>query len=84
MCTNDIDHHRSGLPKKTQTYFFFQITNVRLFRSQLVQLAPLIKTVAQVLKDRKAIDNHKKEDHKTLIRLVSVNVAFSHKGFKEV
>ena len=75
---------RSGLPKKTQTYFFFQVTNVKLFRHQLVQFIPLIKTVAGVLKDRKAIEDHKKRGHKTLITLVGVNIAFSHFGFTQV
>ncbi|GLB42843.1 putative peroxidase [Lyophyllum shimeji] len=71
----------SGLPKKTQTYFFFQITDVTLFRSQLVKFIPLVKTVAGVLKDRKAIEDHKKKGDKTLITMVGVNIAFSHKGF---
>ncbi|KAF5375843.1 hypothetical protein D9615_008174 [Tricholomella constricta] len=71
----------SGLPKKTQTYFFFQITDARLFRSQLVEFTPLVKTVAQVIKDRKAIDDHKRKGDKTLITMVGVNIAFSHKGF---
>ncbi|KAG6849423.1 hypothetical protein H0H93_008571 [Arthromyces matolae] len=71
----------SGLPKKTQTYFFFQITNVNLFRSQLTKLVPIVKTTAQVLKDRKAIDDHKKSGGKGLIKIVGVNIAFSHKGF---
>ncbi|KAF8059915.1 hypothetical protein FPV67DRAFT_349692 [Lyophyllum atratum] len=71
----------SGLPKKTQTYFFFQITDVKLFRSHLVKFNPLVKSVAQVLKDRKAIEDHKKKGDKTLITMVGVNIAFSHKGF---
>ncbi|GLB42844.1 putative peroxidase [Lyophyllum shimeji] len=71
----------SGLPKKTQTYFFFQITDVKLFRSQLVKFIPLVKTVAGVLKDRKAIEDHKRKGDKTLITMVGVNIAFSHKGF---
>jgi Dyp-type peroxidase family len=71
----------SGLPKKTQTYFFFQITNVKLFRSQLGQFTPVVKTVAQVLNDRKVIEDHKKKGDKTLITMVGVNIAFSHKGF---
>jgi hypothetical protein len=75
---------RSGLPKKTQTYFFFQITDVKLFRSQLVQFTPLVKTVAQVLKDRKAIEDHKKKGDGTLLTMTGVNIAFSHIGFVKV
>ncbi|KAG6919706.1 hypothetical protein DXG01_002652 [Tephrocybe rancida] len=72
----------SGLPKKTQTYFFFQVANVKLFRSQLSKFTPLVKTTAQVLKDRKTIEDHKKKGDKTLITMVGVNIAFSHKGFQ--
>ncbi|KAG6868853.1 hypothetical protein C0993_008982 [Termitomyces sp. T159_Od127] len=71
----------SGLPKKTQTYFFFAITDVKLFRSQLSHLVPFIKTTSQALDDRKKIDDHKKKGNKTLIEMVGVNIAFSHQGF---
>ncbi|RDB22012.1 Peroxidase 2 [Hypsizygus marmoreus] len=74
----------SGLPKKTQSYFFFQITNVTSFRSQLLQVAPLVTTVAQVLKDRKAIEDHKKKGNTTLLTMVGVNIAFSHKGLATI
>lgn len=70
----------SGLPKKTETFLFFQITNVGSFRNQLFKYAPRIKTVAQVLKDRKDIEDHKKKGDKTLMPMVGVNIAFSHKG----
>ncbi|KAF9466754.1 hypothetical protein BDZ94DRAFT_1280704 [Collybia nuda] len=86
--TLDLDNIQgdvlSGLPKKTQTYFFFQITDVKLFRSQLTQFVPLVKTTAQVLKDRKTIEDHKKKGDKTLIPMSSVNIAFSHKGFAQM
>jgi len=75
---------RSGLPKKTQLYIFFDIVNVAQFRKDLVHFIPLIKTVAQVLKDRKAIDDHKKKKLPGLIPLVGVNISFSHKGFVKV
>ncbi|KAG6868854.1 hypothetical protein C0993_008983 [Termitomyces sp. T159_Od127] len=74
----------TGIPKKTQTYFFFAITDVKLFRSQLAHLVPLIKTTSQALDDRKKIDDHKKKGNKTLIKMVGVNIAFSHKGFKKL
>jgi len=74
----------SGLPKKTQTYFFFQVTDAKLFRSQLVEFIPLVKTVAGVLLDRKAIEDHKKRGDGTLITLVGVNIAFSHLGFTQL
>jgi Dyp-type peroxidase family len=72
-----------GLPKKTETKFFFQIVNVTSFRKQLQDVIPLITTVAKVLKDRDAIDKHKKKPYPKpeLIPLWGVNISFSHFGF---
>ena len=75
---------RSGLPKKTQLYIFFDIVDVTEFRHNLVSFIPLIKTVAGVLKDRDAIDDHKKKKCPGLITMVGVNISFSHKGFVKV
>jgi hypothetical protein len=75
---------RSGLPKKTQLYIFFEIVDVEKFRKDLVRFIPLIKTVAGVLKDRQAIDDHKKKKLPGLVKLVGVNISFSHKGFVKV
>ncbi|MCJ1244609.1 hypothetical protein MMC30_001807 [Trapelia coarctata] len=54
----------AGLPKKTQTYFFFTIDDARVpeFRRQLAKLVPLITTTAQVADDRQKIAQKKKED----------------------
>jgi len=76
--------YRSGLPKKTQLYIFFDIVDVTKFKQDLVSFIPLIKTVAGVLKDRQAIDDHKKKKLPGLITLVGVNISFSHKGFVKV
>ncbi|KAJ7576297.1 Dyp-type peroxidase [Mycena floridula] len=70
----------SGLPKKTETYIFFDIQNVQAFKHALKQFAPLVKTTAQVLKDRAAIDEHKKHGHGGLIKMTAVNIAFSAFG----
>ena len=75
---------RSGLPKKTQLYIFFDIVDVAKFRKELVHFIPLIKTVAGVLKDRQDIDDHKKKKLPWLIPMVGVNISFSHKGFVKV
>ena len=75
---------RSGLPKKKQLYIFFDIVDVKKFQQDLVRFIPLIKTVAGVLKDRQAIDDHKKKKLPGLIPLVGVNISFSHKGFVKV
>jgi hypothetical protein len=75
---------RSGLPKKTQLYIFFEIDHVEKFKKEFVCFIPLIKTVAGVLKDRHDIDEHKKKKLPGLIKLVGVNISFSHKGFEKV
>lgn len=68
-----------GLPKKTQTFLFFQIDKNRVqdFRTQLSQLVPLITTTAQTVKDRARIAQNK-GGH--LLKLSGVNVAFTHKA----
>ncbi|KAF5319216.1 hypothetical protein D9619_008724 [Psilocybe cf. subviscida] len=71
----------SGLPKKTQLYVFFDITDVARFRKDLNKFIPLVKTVAGVLEDRKAIDDHKKKKLPGLLTLSGVNISFSHQGF---
>ncbi|PPQ77835.1 hypothetical protein CVT25_015329 [Psilocybe cyanescens] len=71
----------SGLPKKTQYYVFFDILDVKKFKADLSKFIPLIKTVAQVLKDRDAIADHKKKKLPGLVPLDGVNIAFSHTGF---
>ena len=81
----------SGLPKRTQTYFFFQIDDARVkeFRLDLAQLVPSITTTAQVKNDREKIAQYKKSvaDGKTgqsLIEMSGVNIAFSQKGLQKV
>jgi hypothetical protein len=55
--------HRAGLPKKTQTCFFFRIEDAQVqgFRKQLRQLVPHVTTTAQVMKDLEKIAHHKKK-----------------------
>lgn len=80
-----------GLPKKTETFFFFQIDHARVhdFRTKLTQLIPRIKSTAQVVDDRKKIEQSKKDaagkpNPPPLIKLSGVNIAFTHKGLLEV
>lgn len=77
-----------GLPKKTQTSLFFQITNTALFKAQLKLFIPLVKTTAQVIADRKAIDDHKKKTPQgqipILLPMVGVNIAFSRFGMDKL
>ncbi|CAA7266771.1 unnamed protein product [Cyclocybe aegerita] len=74
----------SGLPKKTQFYIFFDIKDVAKFRADLVKFVPIVKTVAQVLKDRDDIADHKRRGLPGLIPMVGVNIAFSHTGFQKL
>ncbi|OBZ72595.1 Dye-decolorizing peroxidase msp1 [Grifola frondosa] len=75
-----------GLPKKTQTYVFFQIDdNVSAFRTQLSKLVPLITSTSQVLNDHAQILANKqaaaeKGRKPTLLTLAGINIAFSHTG----
>ncbi|KAF8625444.1 hypothetical protein AX17_006845 [Amanita inopinata Kibby_2008] len=75
-----------GLPKKTATNLFFQITNVEQFRKQLNKLIPLITTAEQALKGRQAIEDHKRNaSHgKHLIPMAGVNISFSHFGLAKM
>ncbi|KJA16590.1 hypothetical protein HYPSUDRAFT_147511 [Hypholoma sublateritium FD-334 SS-4] len=70
-----------GLPKRTETFFLFEIINATKFRKDLNKLIPLVKTVAGVLKDRKDIEDHRKKRLPGLLRLTGVNISFSHLGF---
>lgn len=80
--------HRSGIPKKTQTYLFFTIANPTLFKKALPKVANLIKTVAEIVDDRSAIAANKAKcppgSKPPLIPMAGVNIAFSHAGLAEV
>ena len=75
-----------GLPKKTQTFFFFRIDKDRSgavdeFRKQLSQLIPLITFNDQSKKDHDTIDNNK---GKGLLKISGVNLAFTQEGLATV
>ncbi|MDI1485783.1 MAG: dye-decolorizing heme-containing peroxidase [Ramalina farinacea] len=74
--------HLAGLPKKTQTYLFFQIhaNNVDAFRTHLAQLVPHITTIAQVKADLDQIAKNKQSGDNQLLKLSGINIAFSQKG----
>ncbi|KAL9118951.1 MAG: hypothetical protein Q9187_004496, partial [Circinaria calcarea] len=74
-----------GLPKRTQTYYFFQIDDARVqqFREQLAKLVPLITTTGQAMSDRQKIADNKKnarDGKPPLLTMSGVNLAFTHKG----
>ena len=82
---------RSGLAKKTQTYFFFKINDARVhdFRTQLAKLVPLITTTVQAMSNRAKIAESKKSaasDKAGIphLKISGINIAFSHKGLVKV
>ncbi|CAD6591576.1 MAG: hypothetical protein ASARMPREDX12_006552 [Alectoria sarmentosa] len=81
----------AGLPKKTQTYFFFLIDESRIqeFRTQLAKLIPLITTTAQVFTHQEAISKNKTDAAKrgvppSLLKISGVNIVFSQKGLTKM
>jgi deferrochelatase/peroxidase EfeB len=84
-----ISFYSTGLTKKTETFIFFQISDVGRFRRNLLDFVPLVKTVAQVQDDLAVIqDNKKQAAHKgnkpQLIPLAGANIAFSRSGLTKV
>jgi hypothetical protein len=90
---------RVGLPKKTETFFFFVINEAKAtdFRRQLKQLLPSITSCKQASGDRSELAKHKKsktapgkhtvpskKDDPELLKLVGVNIAFSFTGLEKV
>jgi Dyp-type peroxidase family len=69
-----------GLPKKYETFLFFDITNPTQFRYRLKAIIPYITTTAQALADQDAINEHKSKRKEGLLKLVGTNIAFSQSG----
>lgn len=81
-----------GLPKKTETFFFFRIedSHVEKFREQLSYLVPLITTGVQARDNQKKIVQYKekraasKDPMPELLTIAGVSVAFSKKGLDKI
>ncbi|KAI0636148.1 peroxidase TAP [Trametes polyzona] len=79
-----------GLPKKTEQYLFFQISDdVAGFKKCLADLIPLITTTTQVTQDRAKIASMKtaaREQNKApqLLPMTGVNIAFSQAGLTKL
>jgi Dyp-type peroxidase family len=69
-----------GLPKRYQSFVFFDIVHPTQFRQKLQSIIPLITTTTQAMHDNDAIDAHKAKGEKCLLKLVGTNIAFSQKG----
>ena len=65
-------------------FFFFEVLDATAFRQQLLKLVPHIKSVVDSQKDRGTVRDHKRQRKPGLVRVVGVNIAFSHKGFVKV
>ncbi|KAJ0109679.1 dyp-type peroxidase family protein [Diaporthe amygdali] len=75
----------SGLPKKAETFYFFEIdkNHVDAFRAQLANVVPLIASDKSVSSGREQIVAHKKS-HSGLLSLAFANIAFSSKGLNKI
>ncbi|KAI3397700.1 hypothetical protein diail_10469 [Diaporthe ilicicola] len=75
----------SGLPKKAETFFFFEIdkNHVNDFRARLLKVVPLIASDKSVSSGRDQIAAHKR-NHSSLLSLALANISFSSKGLKKI
>lgn len=82
--TNNVSH-RSGLPKKAETFYFFEIdkNQVDAFRARLHKVVPLIASDKSVSSGRDQIRSHKKH-HSQLLSVAFANISFSSKGLNKV
>jgi len=69
-----------GLPKRFQTFVFFQIADATKFKKQFKAVIPFITTTQQVLDAEKAIADHKASGGIGLLTLAQANISFSAKG----
>jgi hypothetical protein len=74
--------YRIGLPKRLEAYWFIEIKKPSEFRTQLLELIPLITSSTQAKKDEKACFDHRGNDDD--LTLTGVNISFSRKGLDEV
>jgi Dyp-type peroxidase family len=78
-----------GLPKKTQTYAFYQIANATEFRKRLSALIPFITTSTQAQGHKELIKQIKAStaQHNApppILKLAGINIAFSHNGLHKL
>ncbi|CAG8282686.1 unnamed protein product [Penicillium salamii] len=73
------------LPKKAEKFVFFRITNVEEFKKGLPMMADFLTTAHAASQNRNDIFKKKAEGTlKGLIRLVSINIAFSSVGLAKL
>lgn len=76
-----------GLPKRVESFFFFQIADGRVkdFCRSLKQVANEISHVGNTAQLRQDIDEHKAATKDgSLVEMAGANIAFSWKGLQEV
>nr|UQK85139.1 dye decolorizing peroxidase [uncultured fungus] len=72
-----------GLPKKTETFFFFEIKQVDHFRAHLLKLVPLITSADDANRARDDINKHKKNCG-GLLPIALLNFALSSRAMKKL
>jgi hypothetical protein len=87
---------RFGLPKQTQSFFFFQINEADSFRKDLTDLVPLITSAQQTQSNITKIRQVKVRQglvktagdgetvHNDVVSVSGVNIAFSATGLRQV
>ncbi|KAI7785084.1 dyp-type peroxidase [Diaporthe eres] len=74
----------SGLPKKAETFYFFEIDkNVDSFRTRLHKVVPLIASDKSVSTGRDKIASHRKH-HTGFLSIAFANISFSSKGLQKI
>ncbi|KAJ4303435.1 dye-decolorizing heme-containing peroxidase [Kalmusia sp. IMI 367209] len=85
-----------GLPKQTESFFFFQIDQVDAFQTSLANLVPLITTAEQTMSNISKIRSIKVKNniemfagdgetvHPAVVTVRGVNIAFSAKGLQRL
>ncbi|EJC98213.1 Dyp-type peroxidase [Fomitiporia mediterranea MF3/22] len=73
-----------GLPKRAETFIFFNIANVANFKKSLQQFIPAVTTTTQVQQLRKEIADHKLTGSPDLLQIQCMNFALSRRGMKEL
>jgi pimeloyl-CoA synthetase len=87
----ELKLYRVGLPKKGETFFFFNINDwsIHDFCKQLGELVPLITTAIQVQHDQARIAKEQKRARlegtsSQILDMTGVNISFSQKGLLQV
>jgi hypothetical protein len=79
-----VDLGRPRLPKKAETFYFFNIEDPAVFKQKLAKLVPMITTGQEAKDTRSDLYARKKSGKTGLIQLTAINISFSYTGMKKV